>query len=263
MRIRAAVLFCLFAGIASAQSTIRPGGGGGSSTITAGTTATSGCTDGAFLYSLTSLIRCGTALTTNGTTITTPLVFDIGGAAAAGTVGISVKHADPAVFQTTGALPYGVVRIIGPSSNYGVLSVESTSNFGTFSIGLDTGLGAPLVRAMKWDGNGSVFFGDSAAGGLTAASRFSMVGTITAGGTTGNQTINLISGTVNFAAAATAITVTNNTVTTSSIVYAMARTNDTTCSVKNVVPAAGSFVINMTAACNAETSVGWFVAQVH
>ena len=42
--------------------------GGGA--ITAGTTATSGCTDGAFLYSLTSLVRCGAVMITNGNTVT-------------------------------------------------------------------------------------------------------------------------------------------------------------------------------------------------
>lgn len=83
--------------------------------------------------------------------------------------------------------------------------------------------------------------------------------TNTTGGTTGNQTINKPSGTVNFAAAATAITVTNSTVTTSSIVLGVARTADATCSVKNIVPGSGSFVINMTAGCTAETSVGFVV----
>lgn len=83
--------------------------------------------------------------------------------------------------------------------------------------------------------------------------------TITAGGTTGNQTINKIGGTVNVAAASSSLTVTNSLVTANSIISVVARTNDSTCSVKNYVPAAGSFVINMTAACNAETSVGFLV----
>lgn len=85
--------------------------------------------------------------------------------------------------------------------------------------------------------------------------------TITAGGTTGDRTINKAAGTVNFAAAATSITVTNSLASTSSTIYAMARTNDSTCSVKNVVPASGSFTINMTAACTAETSVGFLVVN--
>lgn len=83
--------------------------------------------------------------------------------------------------------------------------------------------------------------------------------TITAGGTTGNQTINKPTGTVNIAASGTAVTVTNSVITASSIVYAIARTNDTTCAVKNAVPGSGTVTINMTAACTAETSVGFLV----
>lgn len=83
--------------------------------------------------------------------------------------------------------------------------------------------------------------------------------TITAAATTGNQTINKPAGTVNVAAAGTTITVTNSLVTASSIISVLARTNDATCAVKNYVPAAGSFVINMTAGCTAETSVGFMI----
>lgn len=83
--------------------------------------------------------------------------------------------------------------------------------------------------------------------------------TITAGGTTGNQTINNRAGTVNFAATATSLTVTNNQVTANSIVMAVIRTNDATAEIKNVTPSAGSFVINLSAAATAETSVGFYV----
>lgn len=83
--------------------------------------------------------------------------------------------------------------------------------------------------------------------------------TITTGGTTGNQTINKPSGTVNIAAAGTTVTVTNSFCTTSSIVYAVIRTNDTTATIKNVVPGSGSFVINLGGAAAAEISVGFMV----
>lgn len=85
--------------------------------------------------------------------------------------------------------------------------------------------------------------------------------TITAGGTTGNQTINKSSGTVNVAAGGTSITVTNSLCTTSSIIQAMVRTNDTTAQVKNVVPGSGSFVINMVSAVTAETSIGFLITN--
>ena len=83
--------------------------------------------------------------------------------------------------------------------------------------------------------------------------------TNTATGTTGNVTIDRPSGTVNFAAAASALTVTNALCTTSSIVFATVRTNDTTAYIKNVVPGAGSFTINLGAAATAETSVGFWI----
>lgn len=83
--------------------------------------------------------------------------------------------------------------------------------------------------------------------------------TVTAGGTTGNQTINKAAGTVNFAGAASSLTVTNSLVTTNSTVLAVIRTNDGTATIKNVVPGSGSFVITFTAAATAETSVGFWV----
>jgi hypothetical protein len=78
-------------------------------------------------------------------------------------------------------------------------------------------------------------------------------------GTTGNQTINTPSGNVNFAAGATALTVTNSLCTTSSLVFATVRTNDATAVIKNVVPAAGSFTINLEAGATGVTSVGFFI----
>jgi hypothetical protein len=83
--------------------------------------------------------------------------------------------------------------------------------------------------------------------------------TITTPGTTGNQTINKLAGTVNIAAAGTTVTVTNSLVNANSIIMATIETNDATAVLKNVVPGAGSFVINLTAAATAETAVSFFV----
>jgi hypothetical protein len=83
--------------------------------------------------------------------------------------------------------------------------------------------------------------------------------TNTATGTTGAQTINRPSGTVNFAAGATSLVVTNSLCTTSSIVLPVMRTNDATALIDSVVPGNGSFTINLTAAAAAEISVGFFI----
>lgn len=85
--------------------------------------------------------------------------------------------------------------------------------------------------------------------------------TITPGGTTGNQTIDKPAGTVNFATGTSTLTVTNSLVTTSSLVFAVIRTNDAAATIKNVVPGTGSFVITLNAATGAETSVGFFVVN--
>ena len=83
--------------------------------------------------------------------------------------------------------------------------------------------------------------------------------TLTATGTTGNQTINKSAGSVNFAAAATTLTVTCNKCTANSVVICTVLTNDAAATIKNVVPAAGSFVITLGAAATAETRVGFWV----
>lgn len=78
-------------------------------------------------------------------------------------------------------------------------------------------------------------------------------------GTIGAVTINKALGRVNVAAAAATVTVTDSYATAASAIFATAAANDATCSVKNVVPAAGSFVINMNANCTANTAVSFFI----
>ena len=83
--------------------------------------------------------------------------------------------------------------------------------------------------------------------------------TVTAGGTTGAQTINKTAGSVNFAAAATSLVVTNSLVSTSSIIVATVATNDTTMKSVQAVAAAGSFTLYANAAATAETRVNFLV----
>jgi hypothetical protein len=79
--------------------------------------------------------------------------------------------------------------------------------------------------------------------------------------TVGDVTMNKSMGRVNIAAAATAITVTNSRVAATSTVLAFVTTNDATAKIKNVVPAAGSFTINMEAAPTAQTTIDFVVIQ--
>lgn len=83
--------------------------------------------------------------------------------------------------------------------------------------------------------------------------------TNTAGGTTGARTINTQLGSVNFAAGATSLVVTNSLVTANSIVHVTMATNDATAANIRAVPAAGSFTIHLLTATTAEMKVNFSV----
>lgn len=84
--------------------------------------------------------------------------------------------------------------------------------------------------------------------------------TDTPAGTTGAQTQNKGAGTVNFAAAATSLVVTNSLVTATTKIIATLQTNDTTAKSVAVVAASGSFTIYLNAAATAETAVSWQIS---
>ena len=85
--------------------------------------------------------------------------------------------------------------------------------------------------------------------------------TITAVATTGAQTINKTAGSVNFAAAATSLVVTNSFVDANSVILATVATNDTTMKSVAAVASAGSFTLHANAGATAETRVNWFVVN--
>ena len=80
-------------------------------------------------------------------------------------------------------------------------------------------------------------------------------------GTPGNATANTSSGRCSIAAAGTTVTITNSICTANSKVFATIATNDATALLKNVVPAAGSFIITLNAATTAQTSIDWMVVN--
>lgn len=82
--------------------------------------------------------------------------------------------------------------------------------------------------------------------------------TLTAGGTTGDQTIDKAAGSVNFAALATSLTVTCDKCTDQSIVICTVLTDDATGRLINVVPDNGEFTINVVAPTG-EMRVGFLV----
>ena len=101
----------------------------------------------------------------------------------------------------------------------------------------------------------------SVTGTITTASSINMPKTITADATTGAQTINKPSGSINFAAAATSLVVTNSLVTANSVIILTVAANDTTCKSCAVVAGAGSFTIYPNAAPTAETRVNFIITN--
>lgn len=148
---------------------------------------------------------------------------------------------------------------------------------GTHGLGTDISGADIIVQAGLPTGTGNggaIIFKGALPAGSTGSTRqtaeewarLSSIGvlafpaTMTAGGTTGNQTINKVSGSVNFAAAGgTTLTVTNNKVAANSIVLLQVMTNDATLKSVAVVVSAGSFVIHANAAATGETKVAFLV----
>lgn len=83
--------------------------------------------------------------------------------------------------------------------------------------------------------------------------------TVTAAGTTGARTINKNAGSVNFAAAASSLVVTNSLVTANSIIIATVASNDAAMKSVQAVAAAGSFTLYANAAATAETRVNFLI----
>ena len=133
------------------------------------------------------------------------------------------------------------------SGQIGVLTNISSTSTSTGSLVVSGGTGIA----------GNTYVG----GLLNMAGDIQADKTVTAGGTTGAQTINKNAGSVNFAASATSLVVTNSRVTANSIIIATVATNDTTMKSVQVVAGSGSFTIYGDAAATAETRVNFLVVN--
>jgi hypothetical protein len=151
--------------------------------------------------------------------------------------------------------------------------VSGTHGSGSNISGADLALQAGLPTGS---GNGGAIIFKGALAGSSSSTRqtseewarISTLGvlafpaTMTAGGTTGAQTINKVSGSVNFAAGATSLVVTNNKVSTNSIVIPVVMTNDATMKGATAEVTAGSFTLRPDAAPTGEVKVGFVVLNL-
>lgn len=189
---------------------------------------------------------------------------------------------------TTGALGSGFSVVAGAQGGTGVANTGKTITLGgnlstsgafacTFTLTAATNVTLPTSGTLYGTQTGSItsaqlalsLTDETGSGAAVFATSPALLGaaltsptfdkTITPGGTTGAQTINKVAGSVNFAAAATTLVVTNSLCTANSRVLAFINTDDVTAVLKNVVCTSGSFTIKMATAPTAECAVGWLL----
>lgn len=117
---------------------------------------------------------------------------------------------------------------------------DTASNASSLLMDLQTG-GVSNFRVSK--GGTATARGIVSLGNVTLNGDVQLSKTITPAGTTGARTINNNSGSVNFAAGAMSLVVTNNLVTTNSVIHCTIASNDSTMTSVQVVAGAGSFTI--------------------
>jgi hypothetical protein len=161
-----------------------------------------------------------------------------------------------------GGTPYTITSLYGYSAAQGTLNADSTvtNQYGFHATSSLTGAtnNYGFYSAIA-SGTGRYNFYAAGTADNYFAGDMQLDKTVTAGGTTGAQTINKNAGTVNFAAAATSLVVTNSRVTTSSIIVCTVGTNDTTLKSVAAVAGAGSFTLHASAAATAETRVNFLI----
>ena len=181
-----------------------------------------------------------------------------------GTGGTLCLFANGATIQTTSYFSStgGIVTPIFSSYGLGSLTlnsgVESASNAYSFrfkSAAALTHAGAVIAE----------FYSDNAVTKVATIDKdgaYGIDGTDSTG-TPGAATINQPRMRVAVAAAASSVVITNSLVTATTPVYCQAQAADATCTqVANVVPGAGSFTVNMNAACTGNTAVACDVAPM-
>jgi len=192
-----------------------------------------------------------TALTTNATctilTVGTTDFTAIG--AASNTVGVSFTASGAGTGTGTVTLNVqGSGRTVAtPASGTFTYTTSTTQNFAAVTV-----TGSVIVSTRY-----NLYMAGTAPNYFAGDMQFNK--TVTATGTTGARTIDKNAGTVNFAAAAASLVVTNSLVTANSIIICTVGTNDTTMKSVQAVAAAGSFTLYPSAAPTAETRVNFIV----
>ncbi len=166
-----------------------------------------------------------------------------------------------------------VIDGFGPSVSFGLTDTGVTAaplgSIGAVRSGADntgdivfnTSLAGSVSEAMRVKSNNKLLIGytaDQGTGLLQINGGLGLDKTITPAGTTGARTINKPAGSVNFAASATSLVVTNSLVTANSVIVATLG-NDSTAKAVSAVPTAGSFTLRPNTAPTAEVPAYFLV----
>jgi hypothetical protein len=170
----------------------------------------------------------------------------ISGASTAVRIGSSGTYSQIEGVDPTGVGSYQPLQVGGSTLDFTIAGAKKVSIDTNGNVGIGTtGPGAKLDVSGTFNVTGDV----------------TLAKTITATGTTGNQTINKTTGRVNFAAAAQSLTVTCNLVTANSIIICTVATDDATANSCKAIPGSGSFTLKLNAAATAETAVCFHVTN--
>jgi hypothetical protein len=215
-----------------------------------------------------TIARTDTAQTFTGTQTFNAIDFSsIKGAGSNATALLSV-------FQNTNSGATARSQVIvanNTSSALGLMLEETSSGFsGSGITGAPAGtnvniysnnatgvsVGTNSISAINIDSSQNIVLMPS-----TTSATLSLPKTYTVIGTTGGQTINKISGVVNFAGSASSLVVLDSTVSASSLIFCFLQTNDATAVLGNAVAGSGTFTINMKTVPTGTTAVAFLVTN--
>lgn len=250
---------CATGGATSDSASNKTGGGGGSISLIGGiggdnTGAGSG---GIARGGNGGALALAGGLAGNSTAVTGTVKGGSGG-------GVTITTGTGGTSATAAGGAGGTLAIAGGAG--GNTSANATGGAGG-TININGGAGGVSTGGGSTGANGVVNIGTSGTSAVNMGSALTpttfagdyLTSNFTNAGSTGPQTINKRVGSVQFAATATSLVVTNSLVTATSIIMATVMTNDTTMKSVQAVPASGSFTLFADAAATGTTVVGFHV----
>jgi hypothetical protein len=259
----------------------------GSFAITCGNNSSNGSDNGILVGALSTInASCDGAIvigSQSGVTASTGGAIVIGkvaGTGTGGTVGAnSISIGIGSIAKTANTMVVGgssqPINVFYGGKGESHATPVSFTLSGTHGLGANIGGADIIVQAglPTGSGNGGAIIFKGALPGASSSTRqtavewaqISSIGVLAfpadmaGAGVTGNRTVNIASGSVRFAAAATSVTLTNDKIKANSLVYPVVMTNDATLKSVSATVTNGQVVFDANAAATAETIVGFII----